>query len=118
MCRLADVRGSPPGASWQREVGSMERRWNGQRCFVRLASKWPERGTMIRVSVEVCSGSSSFRAAVWAKDIEQALSLTRACYPGGEAKVVFPIEPEDFFVKELVLSSGMVHPEMPERAAG
>ena len=73
---------------------------------------------MIRVSVEVCSGSASFKAAVWAEGIEQALSLTRTCYPGGEARVVFPIEPEAFFVRGLVPLSGVVHPEMPEEVAG
>ena len=53
---------------------------------------------MIRVSVDVCSGEARFRAAVWAKSIEHALSLVRARYPGGEATVIFPIEPEAFFV--------------------
>lgn len=73
---------------------------------------------MIRVSVEVFSGAASFRAAVWAEGIEQALSLTRTCYPGGEARVVFPIEPEAFFVKGIVPLSAVVQPEMPEEAAG
>jgi hypothetical protein len=73
---------------------------------------------MIRVSVEVCSGSGSFRAAVWAESIEQALTLTKACYQGGEAAVVFPIEPEAFFVRGIVPPSGMVHPEMPEGQPG
>lgn len=73
---------------------------------------------MIRVSVEVSSGSASFRAAVWAEGIEQALHLTRACYPGGEARVIFPIEPEAFFVREIVPVSGLVQTEMPEEVAG
>lgn len=73
---------------------------------------------MIKVSVEVFSGSTSFRAAAWAESIEQALSLTKKCYPGGEAKVVFPIEPEEFFVRGIDPSYGMVHPEMPEQVAG
>lgn len=73
---------------------------------------------MIRVSVEVFSGAASFRAAVWAEGIEQALSLTRACYPGGEVRVVFPIEPEAFFVRGIRPVSGVVQPEMPEEIAG
>ena len=32
--------------------------------------------------------------------------------------MVFPIEPEAFFVKGIVPPSGMVHPEMPEGQPG
>jgi hypothetical protein len=73
---------------------------------------------MIRVSVEICSGAARFRAAVWAESIERALSLVKAHYPGGEARVVFPIESEAFFVDGAVPSSGVVHLETPEEAAG
>jgi hypothetical protein len=73
---------------------------------------------MIRVSVEVCSGVARFRAAVWAKSIEHALSLVRARYPGGEATVIFPIEPEAFFVDGVVPTSEVVSLETPEEMAG
>jgi hypothetical protein len=73
---------------------------------------------MIKVSVEVCGGSASFRASVWADGIEQALSLARTCYPGTEVRVIFPIEPKAFFVTETVSLSRVVRPEMPEEAAG
>jgi hypothetical protein len=73
---------------------------------------------MVRVSVEVRSGSTSFRATVWAEDIEQALSLAEACYPRTEINVIFPIEPEEFFVSENVRLSRVVHAEMPDEAAG
>jgi hypothetical protein len=73
---------------------------------------------MIRVSVEVCSGAAYFRAAVWAESIERALSLARVRYPGGEASVVFPIEPETFFVDGVVPASRQIHIETPEEAAG
>lgn len=73
---------------------------------------------MIRLSIEVHSGSANFRVTAWAEGIEQALSLTEACYPGAEARVVFPVEPEPFFVKGIVPPSGLVQPEMPEEAAG
>jgi hypothetical protein len=71
---------------------------------------------MIRVAVEVSSGAARFRAAVWAESIERALSLVKAHYPGGEARVVFPIEPEEFFVDGGV--GEVVHLEAPEEAAG
>jgi hypothetical protein len=73
---------------------------------------------MIRVSVEVCSGEARFRAAVWAKSIEHALSLVRARYPGGEATVIFPIEPGAFFVDGVVPTSEAVSLETPEEIAG
>jgi hypothetical protein len=73
---------------------------------------------MIKVSVQVCSGSVSFKAAVWADGIEKALSLARTRYPGTEVRVIFPIEPESFFVTETVSSSRVVRPEMPKEAAG
>jgi hypothetical protein len=74
---------------------------------------------MIKISVEVCSGTARFRAAVWAQSIERAVSLVSARYPGCQAKVLFPIEPEAFFATEgLVPASGMVLPEAPEVAAG
>jgi hypothetical protein len=73
---------------------------------------------MIRVSVEVCSGVARFQAAVWAKSIERALSLVRTRYPGGEARVIFPIEPETFFVDGVVPTSEVVSIEAPEEIAG
>jgi hypothetical protein len=73
---------------------------------------------MIRLSIEVHSGSANFKVAVWAYGIEQALSLAKACYPGAKARVVFPIEPEAFFVRGIVPPHGLVQPEMPEEAAG
>lgn len=69
---------------------------------------------MITVSIEVCSAFARFRVTVGAESIEQALILTRACYPGDEAKVVFPIEPETFFVRSL--STGANRPEVLESA--
>jgi hypothetical protein len=73
---------------------------------------------MIRVSVEVCSGVARFQAAVWANSIERALSLVRTRYPGGEARVIFPIEPETFFVDGVVPTSEVVSIEAPEEIAG
>jgi hypothetical protein len=73
---------------------------------------------MIRVSVEVCSGTARFRAGVWAESIERALSLVKVRYPGGEARVIFPIEPEAFFVVDGAPSCEVVRLEAPEEAAG
>jgi hypothetical protein len=73
---------------------------------------------VIRLTFEVCSGSNRFRAAVLAESIERALRLVKARYPGGEARVVFPIEPEAFFVGGTVLAAEAVRPEAPEELAG
>ena len=77
---------------------------------------------MIRVSVEVCSGTARFRAMVWAENIERALILVKARYPGGEARVIFPIEPKAFFViggaPGGVPACEVVRLETPEEAAG
>jgi hypothetical protein len=75
-------------------------------------------GRMIRVSVEVHSATTQCRVAVWAKSIERAIALVRGRYPGGEAKVLFPIEPEAFFTKDLVPASGLVRPQTAEQLAG
>jgi hypothetical protein len=73
---------------------------------------------VIKVSVEVRSATAHFRVAVWAQSIEKAVSLVNGRYAGDEAKVVFPIEPEAFFVKGALPTAGTVVPEVPETVAG
>jgi hypothetical protein len=53
---------------------------------------------MVKVSADVRSGTARFRVSVQARSIRQALGLVGARYPQGEVGVVFPIEPEGFFV--------------------
>ena len=50
-------------------------------------------GLMVRVSVEVRSGSARFRVSVRAQSIRQAASIVSSWYPDGEVKVKFPIDP-------------------------
>ena len=73
---------------------------------------------MIRVSIEICNGAARIRAAVWAKSIERALSLVRARYPDDEVRVIFPIEPEAFFVDGVISTSEVVRLEALEEVAG
>jgi hypothetical protein len=68
---------------------------------------------VIRLTVEICSESNRFRAAVLAESIELALRLVKARYPGGEARVVFPIEPDAFFVGETIPTAEAVRSEAP-----
>jgi hypothetical protein len=59
-----------------------------------------EQQKMVRISMEVRSGASRFRVGVQAQSIRKALSMVGGGYPHGEVKVLFPIDPEDFFVHE------------------
>jgi hypothetical protein len=54
---------------------------------------------MIRVSVEVREGTALSRATVQAESIREAVSITRGRYPGRDVRVLFPIDPEDFFIE-------------------
>jgi hypothetical protein len=54
---------------------------------------------VIRVRVEVSDRAGTRSSLeVEAKSIEQGLEQVSASYPGWEVRVVFPIDPEDFFV--------------------
>jgi hypothetical protein len=57
---------------------------------------------MIRISVQVSSGTTRFRVAIQAELIEQALESAARQNPGKECKVTFPINPESFFVEDSV----------------
>jgi hypothetical protein len=52
---------------------------------------------MVRVCVEVCEGSARFRATVQAESISRAVSITKGRHPDRDVRVVFPIDPEEFF---------------------
>lgn len=55
---------------------------------------------MVRVSVEVRSGTARFRVGVQAPSIREALGVVAGRYPRGVVEVAFPIEPGGFFVHE------------------
>jgi len=55
---------------------------------------------MVRISVEVRSGTARFRVEVQAQSIREALRLVGGRYPQGVVGVAFPIEPEGFFVHQ------------------
>lgn len=76
---------------------------------------------MIKVSVEVSNGGvegDRFGVMVRAESIGQALSIAGSLYPGLKTQVVFPIEPETFFVDDPAATVGPVELEMPESVAG
>ena len=55
---------------------------------------------MIRISIEVRSGTARFKVSAQAESIEGALEIAKRYNPGKECKVVFPIDPESFFVED------------------
>jgi hypothetical protein len=73
---------------------------------------------MIQVSVKLGDGSIDFRVSVRAESIEQAVSLASERYPGSKVRVLFPIDPESFFIGDQGLVGAPVSLEMPEEAVG
>ena len=54
---------------------------------------------MIKVSVEVRDAGTNFLADVWAESVVRALDHVNARYPGCEVRLLFPIDPDGFFVR-------------------
>ena len=55
---------------------------------------------MIRVSMEVREGAALSRTRVQAESIREAVNITRRRYPGRDVRVIFPIDPETFFIDD------------------
>ena len=70
---------------------------------------------MIKVSVELRSGTARFRVEVQAESIQRALSLVGARFPGRTYRVKFPIESEGFFVEGPATRAALV--EQPQALA-
>jgi hypothetical protein len=63
---------------------------------------------MIKISIEVKSGAARFKVATQAESIEEALEMAKRYNSGKECKVVFPIDPEGFFVGDDPDRGGVV----------
>jgi hypothetical protein len=55
---------------------------------------------VIRVFVEVHEEAASRRMEVRAESISQAVRTIEDVHPGRTVQVVFPIDPEEFFIKD------------------
>ena len=64
--------------------------------------------TMIKISIEVRSNATRFKVALVAESIEGALEMAKRYNPGKECKVVFPIDPQSFFVGDELERGGVV----------
>jgi hypothetical protein len=71
---------------------------------------------MVKISVEVRSDTARFRVGVQAESIRKALSMVGGRYRTSEVRVIFPIEPEGFFV-ERPTSARAGLTQTPERMA-
>lgn len=70
---------------------------------------------MVKVTIEVRSGSARIGVAVQAESIQRALSLVRGRFPGRRCRVEFPMEPEGYFVAGHSARAGTV--ELPKEMA-
>jgi hypothetical protein len=72
---------------------------------------------MVKVSVEVRSGTARFRVSVQAESIRKALGMVKARYPSGEVGVVLPVEPKSFFVDAPPTLAGVLGTERLKQLA-
>jgi hypothetical protein len=54
---------------------------------------------MIQVQLEVRAGATRFRVSARAASIQRAVSVAGTRYPGGEVRLVLPVEPVAFFAR-------------------
>jgi hypothetical protein len=73
---------------------------------------------MIRVSMEVREGAALSRTVVQAESIREAVSITRGRYPGRDVRVVFPIDPETFFIENPVEENGSARLPVAQSSMG
>jgi len=71
---------------------------------------------MVKVSVEVRSGAARFRVSVQARSIRSVLGLGGARYQHGDVGVIFPVDPEGFFV-EGPADAGIAETVRPKQLA-
>ncbi len=60
---------------------------------------------MIRITVEVSQGAARFGVEVQAESIKRALEIVESQNPSCAAKVVFPVEPEEFYVGDATVTA-------------
>jgi hypothetical protein len=69
---------------------------------------------MVKVSIEVRSGAARFRVTVQASSIQSALNLVKGSHSASSVKVVFPIDPEGFFVADTLAAERLIHRSNPQ----
>jgi hypothetical protein len=69
---------------------------------------------MVKVSIEVRNGAARFRVTVQASSIQRAVNLVKGSYSASDVKVVFPIDPEGFFVEDALAAERAIHRSNPQ----
>jgi len=63
---------------------------------------------MVSISVQIDHGAARFRVRVQASSIRRAVDLVKGFYSASDVKVVFPIDPEGFFVEDALAKEGLL----------
>jgi hypothetical protein len=69
---------------------------------------------VVRVSIEVRSGAARFMVGVQASSIQRAVNVVEGLYSASDARVIFPIDPEGFFIEDPFSKEGLVEGGMPQ----
>jgi hypothetical protein len=69
---------------------------------------------MVSISVQIDYGATRFRVRVQASSIQRAISLVKGFYSASDVKVVFPIDPEGFFVEDAFAAEGLFERGKPQ----
>ena len=72
---------------------------------------------MIQVVIKVRSGAATFRVSVRARSVRRAFDFVRDSYPGAEASLVLPVEPESFLAGDDFDGAELATLRTPERMA-
>jgi hypothetical protein len=69
---------------------------------------------VVRVSIEVRSGTDCFKVRIQASDIQRAVSLVQSFYSACDVRIIFPIDPEAFFVQDAFAKEGLIEGGRPQ----
>ena len=72
---------------------------------------------MVKVSIEVRAGTARFNVAVRARSAHRAVSLAQRLCPGGDARVMCPVDFGRSLFKDPGVRAGVVGFEPAERMA-
>jgi hypothetical protein len=70
---------------------------------------------MVRVAIEVRSGVARFRVGIQASTIQRAVDLVQRLYAASDVRVIFPINPEGFFVEDVLAKEGLIEEGKPQQ---
>jgi hypothetical protein len=70
---------------------------------------------MVRVSIEFRSGVARFRVGIQASSIQRAVSVVQSLYSASDVRVIFPIDPEGFFVENAFAKDGLIEGGKPRK---